>query len=68
MTTYLTKSEHAQAKRRLTMAKRKGPQAVRDEVKRTLDDWLNRGLAYPDDWHRWLRADEDAALELRYQR
>lgn len=55
---YVTEQEYSQAKRRLTIALKKGPKAVLDEVERTLlGDW--REKAWPDDWHRWNIAVSD---------
>jgi hypothetical protein len=61
---YLTKQQFAQAKARLTRAIKKGPQAVIDEVNRTYREWDNGNFAYPDDWHRWERARDDAQYEI----
>lgn len=67
MTKYMSKQQHSQAKARLTRAKKKGPEAVIAEVNRTLNGWDMDGYAWPDDWHNWNRAAEDAKMELRYR-
>lgn len=68
MTNYMTKQQYSQAKARLTRARKKGPQAVIAEVTRTFDQWDDGHYAYPDSWHDWERAREDAQHELRYLR
>lgn len=65
MTNYLTKQQYSAAKRRLTMAKKKGPEAVLAEVTSTYSQWDDGGYAYPDSWHDWERARNDAQWELR---
>lgn len=62
---YLTKAEYAQAKRRLTVATKQGPQAVIDCVNHQFTQWDTAGKAYPDDWHRWERARDDAQYQLQ---
>lgn len=59
-TTYLTKTQLSSARRRLTLAKKKGPQAVIDEVTRTFAAWDAANAAYPDSWHDWQCAHNDA--------
>jgi hypothetical protein len=68
MTKYLTNQQYSQAKARLTRAKKKGPEAVIHEVRQTLNGWDMDGYAWPDSWHDWQRAADDAEMELRYQR
>lgn len=59
MTEYVTKSEFTRQKARLTRAQNSGdPIAVLVAVEKTLDEWY--GKAWPDDWHRWRVALEDA--------
>jgi len=66
MTNYLTQKEFRAAKSRLTRAINSGdPQKVIDEVDRTFDAWDAGSYAWPDDWARWERAREDAAMSLR---
>lgn len=66
MTRYLTRTEYANAKRRLTNAKKKGAEAVVEEVDRTFARWDALDYAWPDDWARWQRAKDDAELALRF--
>lgn len=67
MTNYLSRQQYSQAKARLTRAKKKGPQAVIEEVEFTYSAWTDGGYAWPDDWARWARAKEDANMELRWE-
>lgn len=66
MTEYLTKGEYSRQKARLTRAKNTGdPAKVLEAVEATLDEW--NGKAWPDDWHRWSVALDDAYFAyLRY--
>ena len=60
-TRYLTKAEYSAAKARLTRAINSGiPQRVIDVVRDTFATWDDGDYAYPDDWHRWQRASDDA--------
>lgn len=68
MANYLTNQQYTQAKARLTRAKKKGPQAVIDEVNRTFAQWDAGDYAWPDSWHTWNIARSDAEMELRYAR
>ena len=65
---YLTQAQYSAAKSALTRAKKKGPDAVIQEVSRRYAHWNDNDYVYPDDWHRWERAQSDAELALRYQR
>jgi hypothetical protein len=47
----------------LTRAKKKGPQAVIDAVDAAFSDFDD--TMYPDNWHLWKVAKQDAELELR---
>ena len=58
MTEYVTRREFTTQKARLTRAKNSGPLAVLVAVEKTLDEW--QGKAWPDDWHRWRAALDDA--------
>jgi len=61
MTTYLTNQQFKAAKAALTRAVRSGDrQRVIDHVAATFDRWDRDDVAYPDDWHRWERARQDA--------
>lgn len=69
-TKYLTKAQFSAAKSRLTRAlngaKRTGDwQKVLDTVAATYAEWDAGSYAYPDDWHRWERAKDDALWGLR---
>ena len=53
----------------LTRAQNSGdPQKVRAEVSRFLDEYRNADMPLPDNWHRWIRAREDANFAERYAR
>lgn len=67
-TTYLTNRQFAAAKAALTRAMKKGPEATLDEVAKRFAVWDAQNVAYPDDWHRWNRAADDAQLMLAYGR
>ena len=56
----------ASAKGRLTRATKRGPQAVIDEVNRTFAEWDDGHYAWPDDWPRWQRAQDDAVTDMRH--
>lgn len=47
----------------LTRAKKVGPEKVVEVCARALDDFQDNG--YPDCWHDWQRAMEDAQLDIR---
>lgn len=65
-TKYLTKSQFSSAKSRLTRAINSGDrQRVIDTVDRQFAEWDAGGYAYPDDWHRWQRARDDAEYLIR---
>jgi|RhiMethySRZTD1v2_1073278.scaffolds.fasta_scaffold1235585_2 tellurite resistance-related uncharacterized protein len=67
MTKYLTKAEFSKAKAALTRAKNSGdPHKVVDTVDKTFAAWDDAGVAWPDDWHRWERARDDAKVALAY--
>jgi len=62
MTQYLTKAEHRAERSRLTRAVNSGePVRTLLAVEHALDTWT--GKAWPDDWHRWARALDDAYFE-----
>lgn len=61
----LTQQEYRNLKSRLTRAKKQGPEAIVAACDRALTIFENEG--YPDDWHRWERAREDARMELARQ-
>jgi hypothetical protein len=64
-TKYLTKTQYSAAKARLTRAINSGnPHLVVDTVTAQYREWDNGDYAYPDDWHRWERAREDARFQL----
>ena len=54
-------------RRRLTMAYKQGPKAVIDCVERTFAEWNDGDYAWPDSWHDWNRAHDDALTELAHQ-
>ena len=62
---YLTRQQYASAKGRLTRARKLGGQAVIDEVNRTFEAWDDGHYVWPDDWHRWQRAQDDAVTQMR---
>lgn len=74
--TYLSNDEYRRAKTRLTRATNKAKRAnsttdkikftraIVAEVNATFDDWDNRDAVYPDDWHRWNIARDDARRQL----
>lgn len=65
MTRYLTKAQFSAAKARLTRAVNSGdPQKILDTVAAQFDAWDDGDFAYPDDWHRWERAQYDARHAL----
>lgn len=69
MTNYLTKAQFSAAKSRLTRAVNSGdPRKVLAVVERTYAEWDAGDFAYPDDWHRWERAAQDAEMELARSR
>lgn len=43
-------------------------QKIVAEVDRTFQEWDDGGFAYPDDWHRWNVARDDALWALRLAR
>lgn len=47
----------------LTRAKKVGPEKIVEICTNVLDDFEDNG--FPDCWHLWLRAKEDAELEIR---
>ena len=74
---YITKAEYTQAKSRLTRAENKAKKAATTaekaaayenvvwEVNHTLNTlWADK--AWPDNWHRWNIAREDAITALHY--
>jgi hypothetical protein len=66
-TKYLTQAQFRAAKSRLTRAVNSGdPQKVIDTVADQFRDWNDGDYAWPDDWARWQRAHDDAAMKLRY--
>lgn len=65
-TKYLTQAQFSAAKSRLTRAINSGdPRKVIDTVTAQFAEWDAGDYAYPDDWHRWQRASEDAEWALR---
>lgn len=48
----------------LTRAKKKGPDAVLEEVDAFYADFRHAGLPLPDDWARWERAKDDARWDI----
>lgn len=47
----------------LTRAKKVGPEKIIEVCTKALDEFEDNG--YPDSWHNWQRALEDAQLEIR---
>lgn len=66
-TQYLTKKQYSAAKARLTRAVRSGDrQKVIDTVTAQFAEWDAGDYAFPDDWHRWERARQDARMMQAY--
>jgi hypothetical protein len=66
MTNYLTKQQFSAAKSRLTRAKNSGdPHKVVAVVTAQFDEWNDGDYAYPDNWHDWQRALDDADYAIR---
>lgn len=78
---YMTKERYRRDKTRLSRAigrlnraegvqdRRREAQRVIGLVDETLRAWDAEDLAWPDDWSRWQRASDDAALiEMRLER
>lgn len=63
MTAYMSNTEWSGWKRKLTIAQKKGPEAV-VEVCRAFFARESE-VCLPDDWARFQRAAEDAQFELR---
>lgn len=60
---YLTKRQYANAKRSLTIAcktMQTDPQHTIDHIDAQFEAWNDGGYAYPDSWHRWQIARDDA--------
>jgi len=55
---------HGPLKGSLTRATKKGPLAVIDAVEAAYDEFDEIGC-WPDDWHRWARALDDAVWTAR---
>lgn len=71
MTQYLSRPQVSAARSRLTRAKKRAaaqnePELVIAEVDRTFSAWDDGGYAYPDAWHTWEVARQDAQLAIRY--
>ena len=49
----------------LTRAQKKGASFVLEEVHRAKQEWDSS--YWPDDWHRWQRAEDDALMDLKLQ-
>lgn len=64
MTQYMSKNEWSSWKRKLTIAKKKSPEAV-IEVCNGFFAREDEGVCLPDDWHRFNIAREDAQFDLR---
>lgn len=62
----LTQTEFTSLKRKLTIAKKKGPQAVIKACDEALAIFVQKG--YPDSWSDWERAHDDAQFELNRNR
>lgn len=66
MTNYITAKQFRAAKSRLTRAINSGdPHKVVAEVTATYQEWDDGNFAYPDDWHHWERALQDADYAIR---
>lgn len=66
-TKYLTAAQYRAAKARLTRAVNSGDhQKVVDTVSAQYAEWDDGDYAYPDDWHRWERARQDARMMQAY--
>jgi hypothetical protein len=64
-TNYLSKGQFRAAKARLTRAINSGnPHTVKEVVAETFAEWDRGNYAYPDDWHRWERASQDADFAI----
>lgn len=58
---YLTNQQYRSQKAALTRAvNSKDPAKVERTVRQTVAIWEGGGYAWPDDWHRWQRALDDA--------
>lgn len=57
----LTQKEFSNLKRRLTIAKKKGPDAVVAECRHAFRIFEQKG--FPDSWADWERAGHDAEFE-----
>lgn len=67
-TQYLTPAQYRAHKARLTRAVNTGdPHRVLAVVSDTFETWDHGRIAYPDDWHRWERAQMDALMTIRLQ-
>ncbi len=65
---YLDNKTYSNLKRRLTIAMKKGPQAVIDECNHFVAVMDDGDYCWPDDWARWMRAKEDALYQLARDR
>lgn len=69
---YLSKRQFTTAKSNLTrVVNRYGesdPQKVIDLVDKQYAEWDAGDYAYPDDWHRWERAKNDALYQVQRNR
>ena len=73
---YLSQKDYSNAKRRLTKAenalqraegvegKIKAAERLYHEAVDTMRLWSAEGYCYPDDWHRWQRAANDAEMTI----
>lgn len=59
---------YAQQKAALTRATKRGYDAVLAECKRVIAEWEQLPYGWPDDWHRWNIALEDAWQDARFDR
>lgn len=65
-TNYLTNAQFRAAKTRLTRAVNSGDhRRIIGVVDEQFQIWNDGDFAYPDDWHRWERARQDAEVALR---
>ncbi len=64
MTDYMTKQEWSTWKRRLTIAQKQGPDAVL-KVCAAFFRREREGVALPDDWARFSRAEDDARFSVQ---
>jgi hypothetical protein len=61
----LTQKEYSNLKRRLTIAKKRGPEAVVAECSHAFEIFNDKG--WPDEWYSWEIAMNDARVSIRHR-